>query len=80
MLQSDNLQACCVLICVAERIIWPRQVWVAQIEREAIKWEASLCFCVSVSVKMSRQGGPPHCRDFKITLRYATLGMTPLVE
>jgi len=29
---------------------------------------------------MSRQGGLPHFRGFKITLRYSTLGMTPLVE
>ena len=29
---------------------------------------------------MSRQGGLPHCRGSKITLRYSTLGMNPLVE
>jgi len=52
VLQSNNPQARCILIYVAERKIWPRQVWVAKTEREAIKWEASMCFCVSISVKI----------------------------
>jgi hypothetical protein len=52
MLQSNNLQACCVLVCVAVRKIWRRQVWVAKTEREGIKWEATMCICVSFNVKI----------------------------